>query len=299
MDRMIFMGKVAALCAAALLFFACSALLPSTRSTPSEPVVPSEQPPAGLTTDTTDLGGKVRDPESPCPGGEMQLYRYAARTLGGNARIDEYCVAEGVESAFVHQPHDALFGECPTAVCGTATTSRRGPLEAALLQSVVSLEQSRVLKMKDMTKTHEDTHEFHQVSVQAGVVKFRLAQGTECVAKLEVFQEHMDADAGAPGAEATTQDRVRYLYVEGPTVSEGSVYMEQKDTEGTHKVLALIESRYEGRHDSELFKEQILCTSTEGPISVSQSPVYGFRVKRASRDEWMVFAFLKSSADSN
>jgi len=297
-------GKAVALCASALLFVACGGPQRVANSTETSSGASSVRLNSNSHVDATDLGGDIRKPVSPCPKGDKQLYRYAARTLGGNARIDEFCVGENLEEWFVHQPPEGMLGKCPTAVCGMATVSRRGPIESALLQSIVSLEHGRALKTADMTRIREDsTHEFHQVSVQAGSVKFRLDQGTTCVAKLEVFQERVEVDASVPGSQPTSndqerQEQLRYVYAEGPTVSSGSIYVDQTNTEGTHRLLALIKSRYEGRQDSELFQQKILCTNSTGPIAVSKSPVYGFRVKRVSRDEWMVYAFLMPSPKS-
>ena len=57
--------------------------------------------------------------------------------------------------------------------------------------------------------------------------------------------------------------------------------------------MVIIESKFEGYHDAELFKETILCKSKVGAISVRSSPVYGFRATRLSIDEWGVYAFRR------
>ncbi len=302
MHRVSWIGEVVVLCAAAFLCMSCARGLEESPPVLYQSVVSPSGPQGGVHADTTDLGGSVRAPESPCSEDPSQVYRYAARTLGGTARIDDFCVGEGLLGTFMNQPPEEILGECPTEICGMATAARRGPLESALLQSVVSLEHSRVLQMNDMTRMTEETGDaLHQVSVGEGTVKFQLAPGVQCVARLEVFEEHVEVGSSLSRSPISVQgngheERMRYRYTEGPTISRGSVFMQQTLREGNHQLLAIIESHYEGRSDSELFQEKILCESSGGPISVSESPVYGFRVKRASRDEWMVQAHLRSAA---
>ena len=174
-------------------------------------------------------------------------------------------------------------------------------MEPALLQSIASLEHGRALKLKEMSQlTEDDASDRVQMDVRLGTVKFQLAPGVECVAQLEVFEERIESGSGGlharTSAKATAHEEiVRHLAFAGPTVSSGMVYLEQTKLGEVHTLLAIIENSYQGRHDAELVAEKILCNSSVGPISVSRSPSYGFRVKRANRNEWMILSYPVSS----
>ncbi len=52
--------------------------------------------------DITTLNGEGPKAQMGCS--DNALYRYAARTNGPNARLDEFCIQEEYQEKFVHQP---------------------------------------------------------------------------------------------------------------------------------------------------------------------------------------------------
>ena len=244
-----------------------------------------------LRPDAVDQGGQLQESAPECQGGEDILYRYVARTFGGHARIDEFCSA-GADAPFTGQPPEAIEGSCPGTLCGQATTWRRGPIEHALLQAVVSLERSKATRLEMMRRSSQELHELYEVELSKGTTRFRLNAGVECIANLELFKEH--ADAGVrPGDEVISPEELSFFYDTEASISRGSIWVEQNKNGPVHDLLIIVESAFEGRVEAELYKERILCKSERGPIRVLESPVYGFRVERASLDEWGVHAFRR------
>ncbi len=291
--------KVAALIAAAFAFSGC----PLNQVKPDTKVAQKKQKridPSDIK-DTTDFGGTIRTAELGCKTEGVEdpkvVYRYMARTMGSNARIDDYCVAPEFENLFLAQPPETHIGKCPGKLCGESTTSRRGPLEHAALQAVVSLEQSRSLELQGMSKAHENLNEYHDVNVHKDIVRFRLSKDIKCTSKLEVFTEHIQQNANTEADRIIAEDdkknnRVKYFYTEGPTLTSGDIWYEQTRDGKKYKALLVVQSMFEGAHDSEMFKESILCMSRNGPIAVRNSPIYGFMFHRVSSEEWEVFSAL-------
>jgi hypothetical protein len=298
MRSIVLISKVAALVAATFVFSGCfkQQVKPDASLAKKKRIDPS------MVRDTTDLGGTLRRPDVGCKTDDALdpkvVYRYKALTLGSNANIYDFCVAEGFEDQFIGQPPETQMGSCPTKLCGESTTSRRGPVDHAALQAIVSLEQSRSLKLVGMHKAHDTQHEHHDVNVHEDMVRFRLNQGTMCTSKLAVFSEHSAKETLSEADRIIAADQKRrkmvsYFYSEGPTITSGDIWFEQTRDGDKFKSLLIIESKFDGRHDSEVFKETILCLSKKGPISLAKSPIYGFRYKRVNSEEWEVFSALR------
>ena len=291
--------KVAALVAAAFAFSGC----PLTQVKPDAKVTEKKQKridPSDIK-DTTDLGGTIRTADLGCKTDGKEdpkvVYRYMARTMGANARIDDYCVAPEYENTFLAQPPETHIGKCPGGLCGESTTSRRGPVEHAALQAIVSLEQSRALELQGMRKATESLDEYHDVNVHKDIVRFRLSKDIKCTSKLEVFTEHVEKNSNSDADRIIAEDdrknnRVKYFYTEGPTLTSGDIWYQQTREGKKYKALLVVQSMFEGQHDSEMFKESILCLSKNGPIAVRNSSVYGFMFHRVSAEEWEVFSAL-------
>jgi hypothetical protein len=289
-------SRVAAGCAAALFFafLGCGAGVVEVEQTPVErspKAVSPDQVMGASGSDMTDHGGQMQSPGSPCEGGKGVVYRYVARTFGAQARMDEFCVGDEHTESFAFQPTPQMEGGCPTKLCGDASTSRRGPIEHALLQSIVSLERSKATRVKTMHRKNEDLHDLYEVDIIKGSTRFRLSEGIHCVANLETFKEH--ADRVTAGHDAATSADLAFFYQSEATIANGTIWVEQKQQGDAHTLMVIIESKFEGYHDAELFKETILCKSKVGAISVRSSPVYGFRATRLSIDEWGVYAFRR------
>ncbi len=287
-------SRAAAVCAAALFFAlaGCGAAavveVPvqlSDKVAPSKRVSPDSIGTSG--TDMTDAGGQMQSPKSPCEGGEGVVYRYVARTFGPQARIDDFCVCEEHQERFVLQPPAAMQGGCPTKLCGDASTSRRGPLEHALLQSIVSLERSKETKIQ----SRHNKHDLYEVDIIKGTTNFRLDDSVRCTAKLETFKEH--AGRTTVGHDEASESALAFFYQSEATTTSGTIWVEQKHVGDEHTLMVIVESKFEGYQEAELFKETILCKSDKGAISVGESPVYGFRASRLSLDEWGVHAFRR------
>ena len=249
----------------------------------------------GVAPDAIDQGGPVQAPAPACQpseAGEPVLYRYVARTYGGQARIDEFCIAEDHEASFVHQPSASMEGGCPGALCGQASTWRRGPIEHAMLQAIVSLERSTSTRVEAMHSSNKSLHELYEVELVKGTTRFRLSEGVQCIANLETFKEHADQGARA-GDEVISPEKLSFFYGTEASLSSGTIWAEQKVHAGGHDLMVIVESTFEGQYEAELFKESILCKSAAGPIGALSSPIYGFRVSRASLDEWHVQAFRR------
>tara|TARA_B100000530_G_scaffold123100_1_gene76906 strand:- start:23 stop:889 length:867 start_codon:yes stop_codon:yes gene_type:complete len=253
---------------------------------------------AGVDPDAIDQGGQLQVPTPVCKGADSTeadddvLYRYVARTFGGQARIDEFCVAEANQDRFTFQPPEGMEGSCPGALCGQASTWRRGPIEHAMLQAIVSLERSTSTRLEAMRRSNQTVHDLYQVDLVKGTTRFRLAEGVQCIANLETFKEQTGHGARA-GDEVISPEKLTFFYGTEASISRGSIWVEQKQHDGGHDLMVIIESAFEGHYEAELFKETILCKSTSGVISALSSPVYGFSVNRASLDEWSIQAFRR------
>ena len=253
--------------------------------------------------DSTDFGGDLREATVGCETDGAPdpnaVYRYYAVTLGPDSNIKEFCVAEGFEDRFLAQPPDSHRGSCPGAFCGQSTTSRRGPVEHAAIQSVVSLEQSRSLKLSGSEKGDALDSSHLRTSVHQDRVNFSLSENTTCSAKLLIYNENVDREDGLAEADRIIRDdnkrrrQLNYFYNEGPTLARGSVWVQQTREGDTFKAMLIIKSKFSGRDVSELFEETILCTNKKGPITALESSNYGFRFNKVSADEWEVFSTLR------
>ncbi len=273
--------RAAASCAAA--FFFLSSGCATTQSAPEQVL--------GVKPDPVDQGGQMQTPVSGCSD-EGVLYRYVARTFGGQARIDEFCMSPEGERVFTQAPPQSMEGACPAELCGLASTWRRGPIEHALLQSIVSLERSRATRLEMMRSSMKEEDERYEVDVSKGTTRFRLSSGVECIANLVTYKEETGAGT-QPGDEVISPEDLSFFYTSDNTISRGSIWVEQRRNGVVHDLMVIVENAYEDHDEAELFKETILCKSTDGAISSAGSELYDFRVNRASIDEWGVHAFRR------
>ena len=225
---------------------------------------------------------------------EGQLYRYVARTIGAQAKVDDFCMQEDLEHAFVHQPQDAMTGRCQSSFCGMTTAARRAPIEYAMLQAVVSLERVQSVHLGSKNRSTETEDASEDISLYYQTVRFDLSPEIKCISKVEEYEEHQEKNTLPQLAHVMALERMRteskeYVY-QGSSLVSGSIFMEQIKKEDIHEIILIVESKYEEYHDSAIMTEKTLCQSQSGPIHMSAVQRYMIQSFPLNREEWEVTA---------
>ena len=245
--------------------------------------------------DPASLSGEGPKATIGCKDG--QIYRYAARTIGPQAKVDEFCIEESLKDSFVHQPSSAMLGRCPMEVCGMTTSARRYPIEYAMLQAAISLERVRSVKLGAKSMHHDDGINSEDVSLYFQTVKFKISSDVRCISKLEEYEEHSNRNTLPQVEQILSLERMRrgeeeYIY-QGSSLINGSVFLEQKKVRNSYEIIMIVESKFEESQDAAIWIERTMCKSKSGPIIMSKSNSYGFNAYKLNRDEWEVTAHWK------